>query len=111
MNKLLTILIVLSVLFSCTDKEKYYGEWVMTYPYSDYQNDIERIIITKDSITISSFPNFKKYSESLKLSRNRIGLLNQTYRINIENDSLLHFNNSTYIKKVIILMIMRFITI
>ena len=97
MKKYLILIIVLIV--SCTNKEKYYGEWLMTYPYSEDENAAEKIIITKDSISISSYPFVKEYSESLKLHVNELELFGEKFKTRVEDDSLLYFNNSTYIKK------------
>lgn len=96
MKKYLILIIVLIV--SCTNKEKYYGEWIMETP-SSIENNVNKIKITEDSISISSFPLFDKYSESLKLNGNELELLGEKFKLNIENDSLLYFSNATYVKK------------
>lgn len=97
-NYFLLLVISSTLLFSCTNKEKYYGEWTMV-TRSHIENNINKIIITKDSISISSFPLFNMYSESLKLQGNELELLGEKYKLNIENDSLLYFSDAIYIKK------------
>jgi len=89
----------LVLLFSCNkNKEKYFGEWLMTTPYEP-TNQAEKLIITKDSVFIASYPFHSFYSESLKLGQKKIELFNKSFDLKLNNDSLLTFNNSTYIKK------------
>jgi len=95
---LLFSLFLFIILSSCEKKEKYYGEWMMGPPYQA-TNQAEKIIITKDSIFIGAYPYHKLYSESLKLNGNKLELFQNNFKVKIENDSLLHFNNATYIKK------------
>jgi hypothetical protein len=82
---------------TCKNKEKYYGEWMMIL--NEPNNTAEKIIITKDSIFIGAYPFHKFHSESLKLNGNKLELLKKNFKLKMENDSLLYFNNSTYIKK------------
>ncbi len=70
----------------------------MTAPFEP-TNQVEKIIITKDSIFISSYPFHNFYSENLKLNKNKLEVFNTNFNIEASNDSILTFNNSTYIKK------------
>ncbi len=95
---LLSFLLTGIIFSSCENKEKYYGEWSMITP-DEPKNHVEKIIITKDSILIVSFPFHKFYSETLKLNKNHLELFATNFDISVLNDSILSFNNSNYIKK------------
>lgn len=88
---------LLVILFSCSEnKKKYYGEWVSMY--GGINNDVEKMIISKDSISIANFPFSTFHTEKLELNNKKVRLLDSSFDIEIQNDSILLFHGTEYIK-------------
>lgn len=97
--RLLALFLLIISLLSCSEsKKKYYGEWIMTYSYSD-KNQFENIIISNDSISITDFPCATYHKELFELRDGKVKLLDSYFDIAIKNDSILEFNGSEFINK------------
>lgn len=93
MKKILLIFIVLSLLFSCSKKEQYYGTW------SQYYSSPALMKISKDSISISDDGNLWN-TYPLTIKNNSLTFLGHTFQTSISKDSLV-LENSSYVKDTI----------
>ncbi|MGH1385033.1 hypothetical protein [Kordia sp.] len=96
MKKIILSCIVFAILFSCSNKEQYYGVWSI-YGYSGstpiyLKIDADSIYLSKLGSHWNSFP--------IKIKNNNIRFAGQTYPTSIFKDSLI-FNQNLYQKDTI----------
>ena len=94
-------LLVCIVFLSCENKEKYYGKWIIKSEYFS-SDEIYKIEVSKDSIFFVPGELYNhKISYPLKINQNKFYFKDTVFDASIENDTLLHFNKTTYINSMV----------